>query len=318
LKATAQLVTLVALASGVPLAATACKGGCADGAGVAPGASASASVLASTSGAATLPRAADGGPAPQLAASVLAVLNPNGVPAYAGATGSVEGTIYVEGDEAPPAEGKNFAKCPDAVRTRGRVFRSGAPVDGGTRRPLVGALVAITGYSGFFVPEKNEVKSVVIESCEEAPRTITMTFGQRLEVQNKTKAIMAPAVEQAPSPALMLAPPGGDPVKLYVPKPGHFTLVDRMGGDAIEADLYAMLYPLHTVSDRDGRYRIDGVPLGKLTVNTRLAAVGQETSAEVDVLPNVVQRVDLTLRYAGKAAGARPAPSGEPPRKNIH
>jgi hypothetical protein len=99
-------------------------------------------------------------------------------------------------------------------------------------------------------------------------------------------------------------------VKLYPPHPGYFTLVDKGSHPWAVASVYALLQPLHAVSDAAGHYRIDGVPVGKLKVNARLQAVQREASADVEILANVVQKVDLVVHNAPPApladAGPRP------------
>ncbi|MGH7269112.1 MAG: carboxypeptidase-like regulatory domain-containing protein, partial [Polyangiaceae bacterium] len=49
------------------------------------------------------------------------------------------------------------------------------------------------------------------------------------------------------------------------------------------------------------RYRIDGLPVGKLTIGARHPGVGSESQAPIDVIANVVQSVDFTLTYSPKA-----------------
>ena len=75
-----------------------------------------------------------------------------------------------------------------------------------------------------------------------------MTFGQRLEIANGTTILFAPALEEQDSPALHVAPPRSDAVKLYPRKPGHYTLVDRLNGHFLRADVYVFLHPLHTAN----------------------------------------------------------------------
>ena len=73
---------------------------------------------------------------------------------------------------------------------------------------------------------------------------------------------------------------------------------DEVARYAAVADLFVMQYPLHTTSRREGAYRIDGVPVGKVTVNTSHPRIpNAESSVEVDVLRGVVHRVDLTLEH---------------------
>lgn len=252
----------------------------------APSASASASVSAP---APTMPMNA----LPIPAASVAAAVNPDKLPPYQGPTGSVEGTISVTGDEPPRVEA-SFTKCPDGERTYGRAFRTGPPVGGG--RALGDAVVGVTGYSGFYIPEKNEVRTLTARECAFETRTVTMTFGQRLEVLNRTPEVLSPVLEPSPRPVVMIAIPGGDPVKLYLPKPGRYQVTSRER-PWMKADVYAFLQPLYTASRADGTYRIDGVPVGKLRVSTTHPSFGGEDSKEVEIQAGVVAKVDLVLKY---------------------
>jgi hypothetical protein len=256
-------------------------------------------------------RPAPSGPVNMLpipSASVAAALGADKLPPYKGPTGSLEGTIFVKGDAAPDVS-VDFSKCPSGAKTYGKLFRDGAPNEAGLRA-LGDALVGVTGYSGYYLPETREAKAATIEDCAFARRTIDLTYGQRLDIANKTNVMFAPALSGFSTPALMIAPPNGDAVHLYPPKPGYYTISDRFDGVYIREDVYVLLHPLHDVTDPVGHYRIDGVPAKtKLTVFARLPTIG-EAATEFEVLPNVVAKVDLTLTYApSKDAGAPSKPS---------
>jgi hypothetical protein len=247
---------------------------------------------------------------PLPAASIDAVVNPKHLPPYTGPTGSVEGTIRIDGPAAREVPGQDFTKCPDGERMYGREFREGPPQADGSRA-LPDAVVGVTGYTGFYVPERNEAQTLTIDDCAFAARSVAMTFGQRLEVANKTKELWAPSLVQAPMPVLMFATSNGDPVKLYPPKPGYFTLIDKGAHPWAVANVYAMLQPLHAVSDSNGHYRIDGVPVGKLYVSAHLQQLQLDVSSQADILEGVVAKVDLVMHnpvvQVGMAdAGPRP------------
>jgi hypothetical protein len=234
-------------------------------------------------------------------ASIAAMVNPQKLPAYAGPTGSVEGTITVTGDPAPetPAD---FKKCPDAEKTYGRAFREGEPKEPRGPRWLADAVVAVTGYESFFVQEKDEAEELIVQNCAFAKRTVTMTFGQRLEVKNLTREFWTPMLEPGPSSVMMMATPGGDAVKLYPKRPGHYHVVDH-DRRYTATDLYAFLHPLHTSSAIAGTYRIDGVPVGKVKVNTSHPRIpGVDAVKEVEIKQGVVERVDLTLDHKAPPA----------------
>lgn len=239
-------------------------------------------------------------------ASVIAALNPGGLPPYSGPTGSVEGDVRVTGDPAPATMGKSFVPCPEAAAVYGKQFRDGPARPDGSRA-LADAIVAVrmTG-GGIFVPEKNEAQLVTIDKCAYSARTVVLTFGQRLEVKNladpASKKLYAPTFENQGAPALMIAPPGGDAVKLYPKQMGRYRLVDKIKNDWLEADVFVIGHPLHGVSDVAGHYRVDGIPVGKRTVNASHPAIpGGGVDSEVEIRANVVTRLDVTLPYT-KAA----------------
>lgn len=246
-------------------------------------------------------------------ASVAAFVNPAHLPPYLGPTGSVEGMITITGDAPPDTKNRDYSKCPAGEATYKKLFRDGPAGPDGSR-PIADVLVAITGYSGAFLPEQKPERTVSIENCALTSRTIDMTVGQRLDFVNNTPAkVFAPAFMQEPTPSVMMAAPNGKPVSLYPPRPGVYTVYDRFGSGStyLTGEVYVLAQPLHTVTSLNGHYRIDGVPVGKLKVNARLGVIQQETSKPVEVKADVVQTVDLQLTYKTPAP-ALPAP----PRPN--
>jgi hypothetical protein len=234
-------------------------------------------------------------------AAVAALVNPFRLPPYSGPTGSVEGTITVTGDMAPATPG-DFSRCPGAERAWGRAFREGTPTKG--IRPLADAVVVVTGYSNFFMPEKQEAKEVVIEDCAYTTRTATMTFGQRLDVRNLSKDFWTPVLEPGSNMVLMMATPKGDPAKIYPKEAGHYLLMDR-DRKYVNVDVYTFLHPLHGSSDLTGHYRIDGLPVGKLKVSSTHPRIEANAKADLTVMAGVVHKVDLVLKNVNRDAGAR-------------
>ncbi len=234
-------------------------------------------------------------------------VNPRHLPAYKGPTGVVEGTVTVTGPAAPVAMGKNFDKCPVAKNTYGHAFREGPPMADG-KRALADAMVVVTGYSGFFLPEQKEAKRIFIKDCAFSERTIDLTFGQALEVQNKSApsaGLYGPSFENQPLPALMMATPNGDPVRLYPKVMGRYRLVDRSGHKWMDADVYVIGQPLHAVTDISGHYRIEGVPVGKLHIGVRHPAIEGDVHEDIDVKNGVVTKVDLNVPFDKSAPQPR-------------
>jgi hypothetical protein len=242
-------------------------------------------------------------PIPQ--ALVDATLNPDHLPQCTGATGSVEGTVLVVGPPSPELK-VDVTQCPAALDTYRKLFRDGTPAQPNGPRPLADAVVIAVGYVGCYVPERAPAKLVTITpNCAYPTRTISMTFGQRLEVANQSKYPFAPMIESESSPAVMMAAPlgMGDPVRIYPRRAGHAAMADFMQ-PFVRQDLYVLRYPLHTISDQSGHYRIDGVPVGKMSVRALHPTVASEMQTPVDIKANTVTKMDLTLEYAPKAPKA--------------
>lgn len=247
---------------------------------------------------------------------VESMLNPDGMPPYKGPTGSVEGTLTVI-NAIPIPKTDDYRKCPDAEKMWGTSFRLG-PVVGDAKkdaRALGDALVVVTNYNAY-VQEKKEAAEAVIDGCAYTSRTVTMTYGQRLDVRNISKDFWTPVLEPGSKMVMMMAPPKGDPVHIYPKQPGHYMLLDRDRKYAI-VDVYAFLHPLHSTTDIKGHYRIDGLPVGKLKVNATHPQLDAQVSVDLTVVEGVVHHVDLQLNAEIVPAGSTPPPadagSGPPP-----
>ncbi|WP_394820755.1 hypothetical protein [Pendulispora albinea] len=329
--------SLVLLPSILVLFATGCRGSGDSKAN--PAAAVDAAAAASGSGASASAELGPNTPAngtPLPAASVLGVVNPNNLPIYAGPTASIEGTITVTGD--PPAKvDADFSRCPEAEAIYGKTFREGPALPDGSR-PLADALIVITGYSGYIVAERRAKKQIAIDGCAYSTRTVDLTFGQLLDVQNRDTKMHAPELANHVMPALIVAPPGGDPVSVYPVAPGLTLLTDKMGPLWMVADVYTVPQPLHTVTDRNGHYRIDGIPTeradhtpidGDLEMNVTLRVLPRYVKKPLPRLtPGVVERVDAQLENrplppapdagASAGAGSKKADAGKKPVERLH
>lgn len=242
--------------------------------------------------------------------SVADMVNPTHAPPYAGPTGVIEGTIFVSGPPAPPTMGKSFTKCPNGSKMYSKTFREGTPLPDG-RRPLADVVVGVTGYSGF-IAEKSEAKRINIVDCAYSARTVALTLGQRLEIQNKSSGLMfTPVLENQPAPAMMIATPGSDAIRLYPARMGRYRVIDKGGYDYMELDVYVLGQPLHATTDDGGHFRIEGVPVGKLKVGARHPFIAGDQSVEVDVQSSTVAKVELVIPHDKDAP--RPATIDEGP-----
>jgi hypothetical protein len=235
------------------------------------------------------------------AASIEAMVNPDHLPPYNGPTGSIEGTVSVTGDPAPDVPDIDTTRCPDAKQIYGKAFRTGAKLDDGSLA-LADTLVVVTEYSGGFIAEKSQAKRVVIAGCAFDKRTIDVTFGQKLEIVNHDpKGFYGPVLSNMSMPAVMIPAPNGDPITIYPNRTGYARVTDRMGS-ALSADLYTFQQPLHTVTDANGHYRIDGVPVGTAKVNALSMPMARlrsnnNVSKPIEIHDGVVSHVDLVLAF---------------------
>lgn len=235
---------------------------------------------------------------------LLTALNASGQPPYAGPTGTIRGTIRAAGDAAPLLEdvlAKMPPECKAGREMYARLFREGAG------RTLADVLVAVTEYQGY-VPQTKDVEVVVSKDCSWGTRTIALTLGQRIDVQNKGPRAVIPNLVGAKLPARIVAIPGGDPVPLGPQQAGRYLLTDE-SKPFMQADVFVLNYATTDVTGVDGKYEITGVPVGEVKVNAVLPVTGVTAEKTVKVEAGRVHDVDLTLefdaqRHAERAAGA--------------
>lgn len=243
-------------------------------------------------------------------ANVNFVLDQYNLPPYSGPVGSVEGTVTIDGPPSPNVPLQGSGKCPASIDFYGKAFRDAAPSRPGGPRPLADAVVVVTGfeklpgYTGYFVPEKNDTVHLTIgTNCAYASRTIAITYGQHLEVSNETKLLFAPVIDEVSTPAVLVIPPAGagEAVKVFPQQAGYFAMTDRME-PFVREDLYVFRHPLHAVTDRSGHFRIDGVPVGSLLVSAYHPGARATGATQVQFLEGVVQKADIGMTYKPTAA----------------
>jgi hypothetical protein len=148
-------------------------------------------------------------------------------------------------------------------------------------------------------------------------RTLGLTFGDHIEVKNKGPAAVLPQLIGAPTVALVAAIPGGQAVPLIPRKMGQYALVDR-SHDFTQANVYVLAYPTHAVTGLDGKFSIQGLPVGKAKLTAFLPVFGKPQTQEIEVVADQPLEVTLTLPFseqdydASKVDRERPAASAEP------
>jgi hypothetical protein len=230
---------------------------------------------------------------PYPAAKVLAVVNPKGAAPYNGPTGTLKGTIRMEGDEAPTVTGLKIpSKCGEASATYGKIFRVGLG------KALADALVAVTGFNGI-VPADSDTMKMTIHGCALARRTIAATYGQRIEIANLDPGQQyMPYLDGAPADAILVAVYNSSPVKLYPGESGHYLVRDMMPNPFLTADVFVLPYATHDVTGLDGQYEIKNIPVGKVKVNAFLPVLLRKAAEEklIEIKPGE-NKLDFTLKF---------------------
>ncbi len=230
--------------------------------------------------------------------------NPEGLPVYDGPTGTVRGVVRAVGDSAPStsdAVSKAKADCRMAHPMFGKLFREG------DERRLADVLVAATGYKAF-LPAKRDTVTLNGEGCAWERRTVALMFGQKLNIVAMDRRPYVPEFVGQPSVAQLFAMPNADPVAMVPRKPGRFLLIDSMRLYN-RADVFTLTYPTAVVTELDGKFEIQGIPVGKVKVSAFLPATNAVVEAEVEVVAG--QPVELSFELPFDAA-KQPMPANQP------
>ncbi|MGC4092359.1 MAG: hypothetical protein QM756_31655 [Polyangiaceae bacterium] len=266
----------------------------------------SATPLASGSGA---PAAVASG-IPKPISDISKVVNPDARPAYSGPAGKVFGVVTVKGDaapELPPVLSQIKNECAPAREVYGHLFREG------TGRTLADVFVAVTGYDGY-VPPETSVVTVEASGCAWSTRTVGMTFGQRIDVVSKDHKPYVPDLMGASMPAQLVAMPGGSGSALYPESPGRYLLVDSLRIFS-RAEVLVVKYATHDVTGLDGKFKIEGIPAGKVTLSAILPVTGQTVERSIEINPSRPLEQNLEFDFSAAQfreaveAAKRPAPA---------
>ncbi len=246
---------------------------------------------AAASGAQGLPApVASGIPLPVDAIS--RIVNPEGAKVYAGPAGSVHGVVTVTGDappELPDVLAQIKDECAPAREVYGRAFREGAG------RTLADVLVAVTGYDGY-VPAQHSIVHVDGSACAWSTRTLALTLGQRIDIVSKDHKAYAPDLLGAKMPAQILALPGGSGSSLYADAPGRYLLVDSLRIYS-RADVLVMKYATFDVTGLDGKFNIERIPAGRVTLSALLPGTGQTFQRVIDIQPSRPLEVNIEMPF---------------------
>jgi len=230
------------------------------------------------------------------------VVNPSGATEYTGPTAVIEGVIKVKGDPPPPDHVFKDVppECAESSKVHGVAYRKGENGE------LADVLVAVIGYSGYVRPSKAD-KTITIRNCSIDPPVIDLSLGQRLFVANEDSTPYTPQVATKMI-VTRLSIKGNSPPPLMLTRPAAYAmswLVGALPGaaDVPTATVFVLPNALHTVTGKDGKFRISGIPIGKARLSASHIHM-PEASKDVELKAGEVLKVELTMTYSKKAAPA--------------
>lgn len=180
------------------------------------------------------------------------------------------------------------------------------PVRVGTSGGLTNLVVVATGDASRW-PEARPPRThrVRIENCRLTPLTLVAQRGDTIRFENPLTFPFFPDLGTGFSRALLPT----DPFEMVLDQGGVRSVGCMVGNGCGRMVIVTIYHPIATVSDADGRFRLEGVPIGQEVRVTAWHPLFLEASATVRLeRAGASARVELTIEPA-----PLPPPSSPPP-----
>lgn len=220
--------------------------------------------------------------------------------------GTIEGEIRLaEGAELPKYSRAALGESPRVTRPEicpAPRDTELTPVRRTEAGRLSGVLVSVTGFakSPNSEPREHELR---IFDCGLEPRIIAATRGDRLKIVNETPHAFLPSFGNEPFTDAL----AHKQVRtVALDRGGVIPVRCTFGSGCGRSDVFVLYHPVHSVTDAEGRFRMENVPAGSVKVHA-WHPLFDEAAAEVTIASGETKRVELTLRPAKIAPEAPPA-----------
>lgn len=136
--------------------------------------------------------------------------------------------------------------------------------------------------------------------CQFVPRIVGLQIGQTLKVRNADSTQHNTNVQSTNNPAWnVFHPPGNAPMENRFERPEMFIRVKDNQHPWQRAFIVVLTYPFFSTSNREGAYKITGLPPGEYTVVAWHEKYGEQT-ADRSVGVKEAKQVDFTFSAHGK------------------
>lgn len=170
---------------------------------------------------------------------------------------------------------------------------------------LAGMLVALSDFETD-VPHEPVTHDVFIRDCRLTPSIVVGTLGDRLRITNETDYPFLPDLQSGMMAALLHE----NSREVELGRGGIRTLQCGFAAPCGRAEIVTMFHPLHTVTDEEGRFRIENVPANEeLRINT-WHLLFNEAGQTLTLSPGETREIELIVSPAPPAPAPPPA---EPP-----
>lgn len=230
-----------------------------------------------------------------------------------GPTGTIEGTVYLEGPVRRTQQitisspTLNTPACRDAAR------RYEFPFDVTQPGPFPGALVAVEALES--APPPTRELRLTFRECDIVPRVLFATTRDRIMLHLEASRPQLPHVIGAGTVIDQLLIPGQPDREQHFPGPGRYPVQVRGLPDWVQSLVFVLPNRFIDQTDTAGHFRITNVPVGNRMVHAWYPGA-IEARRIVTVREGETTRVDFQLRQAPPPAlpsDAGPASPGEVP-----